>query len=170
MFIKGTPKPGDMGFSTIGGMLGFWIGLGQYLNGDGSKYTHVFIVLDDDTVMEAMPKGAQIVPMSEYADKAVFIDWGITDEQREIIVAEARKLEGTEYNFIDYLALAFARLGFKPKWLVKRIKSSDKLICSALADMVYGKAGIKLFSDGRIWHDVTPGDLINRYLERNWFE
>lgn len=170
MFIKGTPKPGDMGFSTIEGMLGFWVGLGQYLNGDGSKYTHVFVVLDDNTIMEAMPHGAQIVPLSEYANKAVFLDWGITDEQRKVIVEEARKCEGVGYNFIDYLALALARFGFKPKWLVNYIKRSDKLICSALADMVYGKAGIKLFSDGRIWHDVTPGDLINRYLERNWFE
>jgi hypothetical protein len=170
MFIKGTPKPGDMGFSSIEGMLGFWIGLGQYLNGDGSKYTHVFIVLDDDTIMEAMPKGAQIVPIAAYDNKAVFLDWGITDAQRKLIVEEARKCEGAKYNFIDYLALALARFGFKPRWLIKRIKSNNKLICSALADMVYNKAGIQLFSDGRIWHDVTPGDLINRYLERNWFE
>lgn len=170
MFTKGTPKPGDMGFSTIGGMLGFWVGLGQYLNGDGSKYTHVFIVLDDNTVMEAMPKGAQIAPMSDYENKAVFLDWGITNEQRQIIVREARKCEGIGYNFLDYLSLALARLGFKPKWLVNYIKKSDKLICSALADMVYNKAGIKLFSDGRIWHDVTPGDLINRHIERAWFE
>lgn len=170
MFEKRIPQPGSMGFSTIGGSVGFWVGLGQYLNGDGCKWTHVFIVLDDNTVMQAMPHGAEIVSIDNYAGKAIFLDWGITDEQRAVVVSEARKLEGTGYNFIDYLALALARFGFKPKWLVNYVKSNHKLICSALADMVYSNAGIELFSDGRVWHDVTPGDLVNRYLEKDWFE
>lgn len=159
-----------MGFSTIGGAVGFWVGLGQYINGDGSKWSHVFIVLDDETVMEAMPKGAQIVSLETYANKAIFVDWNISDEERKVIVAEARKLEGTPYNFLDYFALFLARFHIKPKWLVRYIKSSNKLICSALADFVYNKAGVRLFSDGRLWHDVTPGDLISRYLERDWLD
>jgi hypothetical protein len=167
---KRVPKPGDMGFSTIDGMLGFWIGLGQFLNGDASKWTHVFIVLEDNKVMEAMPKGAQIVSIDDYNSKAIFIDWGLTDKERKDVVDAAIRLEGTPYNFLDYLALALARFKIRPKWLVKYIKNSDKLICSALADMVYNRAGVQLFTDGRLWHDVTPGDLLNRYLERDWFE
>jgi hypothetical protein len=167
---KRMPKPGDMGFSMIEGMLGFWVGLAQYLNGDGSKWSHVFIVLDDDTVMEAMPGGARITPIEEYKGKAVFIDWGLDDRQRSVIVEEAKKLVGTAYGFIDYFALALARLNIRPKWLVNYVLNSNRLICSALADMVYNKAGVKLFSDGRMWHDVTPGDLISRYIERPWFD
>lgn len=167
---KRMPKPGDMGFSIIKGALGFWVGLAQYLNGDGSKWSHVFVVLDDNTVMEAMPGGAKITPIEEYLGTAVFIDWGATDEQRKLIVEEAKKLVGTPYGFVDYFALALVRLNIRPNWLVKYIKNSQRLICSALADMVYNKAGITIFKDGRMWHDVTPGDLISRYIERDWLD
>lgn len=168
--VKRIPKPGDMGFSMIEGMLGFWVGLAQYLNGDGSKWSHVFVVLDDNTVMEAMPGGARITPIEEYTGKAVFIDWELTDAQRAVIVEEAKKLVGTKYGFIDYFAMALARLNIRPQWIVRYVLNSNRLICSALADMVYNKAGVKLFSDGRMWHDVTPGDLISRYIERPWFD
>lgn len=167
---KRQPKPGDMGFSIIEGFTGFIVSLGQLLNGDAAKWSHVFVVLDDETVMEAMPGGARIVPLSTYENKAIFLDWNITDDERLIVIQEAKKLNGIKYNFLDYFALALARFGFRPKWLVKHIKASDKLICSALADMVYNRAGVQLFADGRIWHEVTPGDLLNRYLERDWFE
>lgn len=164
------PKPGSMGFSTIGGMVGFWVGLGQYLNRDGSKYSHVFIVLDDETVVQAMPNGAEVVPLSTYLGSAIFIEWGITDEQSQVIVNEARKLVGTPYGFSDYVALALARFGIKPKWLARYVENNGRLICSQLADLVYSRAGIHLFDDGRLPNEVTPGDLVNRYLEKDWLE
>lgn len=168
MTPKKLPKPGDIGFSIIGGWIGFWVGLGQYLNMDGSKYSHCFVVLDDKTVMEAMPGGARIAPLDEYLGSAIFIDWEPTDEQRSIIVSEALKLEGIPYNFLNYLQLALARFKIQPKWLVKRIQDSEKLICSQLVDEVYRLAGVHMFDDGRLPMDVTPGDILNRYLEKDW--
>lgn len=164
------PKPGSMGFSTIGGFVGFWVGLGQYLNQDGSKYSHTFVVLDDETVVQAMPQGAEIVPLDDYLGDAIFIEWDITDEQSAAIIEEARSLVGTPYGFSDYLALALARFGFRPKWLTNYVEGNNRLICSQLADLAYSRAGLQLFNDGRLPNEVTPGDLVNRYLEKDWLD
>lgn len=155
-------KAGDIGFSRIGGWTGFWIMLGQALAGDACKYTHVFIVLDDDTVIEAMPGGARIASRHGRDPEDGMFYYSrlpLTDAQRAAIVAEARKLVGTKYGFSDYLALALARLGIQPKWLRKYISSNGRMICSQLVDYVYCKVGIHLFEDGRLSQDVTPGDL-----------
>jgi hypothetical protein len=34
------------------------------------------------------------------------------------------------------------------------------MICSQLADYLISSAGFKLFTDGRLHQDVTPGDLV----------
>jgi len=166
--MTNMPKPGDFGLSRIGGVVGWWIALGQLLTGDASRYTHAFVVLDDETVIEAMPGGAIITPLSEYMGKAVFSDLSLTDEQRDIVVREGRALKGIPYSFLDYLALALARFGIRPKRLRKYIQNKGHMICSQLVDEVYRRAGIQMFSDGRLPQDVTPGDLANYLIERNW--
>lgn len=153
-------KPGDIGLTTIGGVLGFFVSLGQHLAGDSSKFTHAYIVLDDETVLAAQPGGARIDKLSDYKNKAIYIQKDLTDEQRSRIVLEARKLEGLPYSFLDYLALALARLGIKPQWLQKYIANTGHMICSQLCDEVYRRSGIHLFNDGRLPQEVTPGDLL----------
>ncbi len=163
-----TPRPGDFGLSKIGGFTGWWVGLGQFIVGDASRYTHAFIVLDDNTVVEAMPGGAIITPLEHYAGKAVFSNLNLSDEQRSAIVKEGRALEGTPYSFLDYLALGAAHIGLKPSWLKKYVAESGHMICSQLVDEVYRRAGIHMFSDGRLPQDVTPGDLANYLIEHDW--
>lgn len=166
-----TIKPGDIGLTSIGGWLGFWVSLGQHLAGDSSKYTHAYIVLDDETVIAAQPGGARIDRLSDYKNKAIYIQLELTDEQRAAIVAEARSLEGLPYSFLDYLALALARFGIKPKWLKKYIADTGHMICSQLCDEVYRRVGINLFNDGRLPQEVTPGDLLYVLAgESNWIE
>lgn len=160
------PEPGDFGLSTIGGFLGFWINLGQAFIRDGSRYTHAFIVLDDNTVMEAMPGGAKITPIEEYKNKAIYSTVPLTANQRATIVSHARMLEGTPYSFLDYLSLGLLHFGIKPKWLRKYIQNKGHMICSQLVDEVYRRSGIHMFDDGRLAQDVTPGDLANWLLER----
>jgi hypothetical protein len=162
-------KPGDIGLTTIGGVLGFFVSLGQHLAGDSSKYTHAYIVLDDETVLAAQPGGARIDKLSDYKNKAVYLQRDLTDEQRATIVKEARALEGLPYSFLDYLALALARFGIKPQWLKKYIANTGHMICSQLCDEVYRRAGIHLFNDDRLPQEVTPGDLL--YIlagEQDW--
>lgn len=156
------PRPGDFGLSIIGGWTGWWVARGQSLTGDPSRYTHAFIVVDGDRVIEAMPGGARL----GYLEKLLLGDvifWsppGITKEQRRIIVEKAMEMRGTRYSFMDYVALTLAHLGATPKWLRGYITTSKRMICSQLVDFVYCLAGIHLFTDGRLPQDVTPGDLL----------
>ncbi len=164
-------KAGDIGLTAIGGWLGFWVSLGQHLAGDSSKFTHAYIVLDDETVIAAQPGGARIDLLSDYDNKSVYLQRDLTDEQRATIVAEARALEGLPYSFLDYLAIALARLGIKPKWLKRYVANTGHMICSQLCDEIYRRAGINLFNDGRLPQEVTPGDLFYVLAgEQDWIK
>jgi hypothetical protein len=157
-------KPGDLGFTRITGFTGFWVNLGQALTGDSCRFTHVFVVMDDDTVLEAMPSGARYAPLDrEYKTDVVYARLPLTDEQRAKVVTEARRLMaqpgGIPYSFTDYLALALKHFGINAKWLRKYIQNSGRMICSQLADYLLSHSGFKVFDDGRLHQDVTPGDL-----------
>ncbi len=157
-------KPGDLGFTRITGFVGWWINLGQALTGDPCRYTHVFVILDNGRLIEAMPRGARFASQDrQYRGEVVYGRLNLTDEQREKITLEAQRMMdapgGIKYSFIDYLALALLHWGFKPKYLRNYIANSKRMICSQLADYLLGHAGYKVFDDGRLHQDVTPGDL-----------
>lgn len=61
-------KPGMFGLSIISGKTGALVAAGQALTGDGSQYTHAFLVLDNDEIIEAMPQGARVVKFADRAD------------------------------------------------------------------------------------------------------
>lgn len=158
------PQPGDYFLTQIGGTLGLVIRILQGLTGDWSRYTHAGIVLDDETVIAAQPGGARIDPLRSVFNirsrNVAFSanDW-LSDEDRAEIVARARALEGTPYNFLDYVLLALLAFGIKPEWLRRRVHDTGHLICSQLVDEVYAEVGVELFADDRLSGDVTPGDL-----------
>jgi uncharacterized protein YycO len=166
------PQPGDIGLTKIKGSVGWLIDLGQFIIRDESRYSHAFVVLDDETVLEAMPGGAIITPLENYSGYnkdgnpvAVYLQLPLTQEQRYAIVSEARPLVGIPYSFLDYFALAAERFGLKTKWIKNYVADTGHMICSQLADEVYKRAGIQLFRDGRLPQDVTPGDLTYVQLE-----
>lgn len=155
-----SPKPGDIGFTKIGGILGFFVHLGQWFNGDRSQWTHVFVILPDNKIIEAQPGGARVIPLSDYDDRdTVFASPDLTPEQRQRIVFEALRLKRTPYSFADYAALFVRRVGLCRGVLRKYVRTSGRMICSQLCDESYRRAGIHLFDDGRLPQDVTPGDL-----------
>lgn len=163
-------KPGDIGFTRIGGRLGWWIAIGQALTGDANRFTHVFVVLDNNEVAEAMPSGARIQPFDrEYKTEVAYVRVPLTDKQRSSLTEHLRarlgRPGGIKYSFTDYLALALAHFGIKPKWLRKYITRSDRQICSQLADYELSEAGYHVFNDGRLPQDVTPGALFFELLE-----
>jgi len=158
-------KPGDLGFTRITGFTGWWVNLGQAITGDANRFTHVFVVMDDDTVIEAMPNGARFAPLDrEYKTDVLYARLPLTDEQRQQVVVEARRLMarpgGIKYSFTDYLALALKHWGINARLLRRYIQKSGRMICSQLADYLISHAGFKLFDDGRLSQDVTPGDLV----------
>lgn len=169
---KYDPQPGDIGLTRIGGFTGVLVGLGQFIIRDASRYTHVFVVLDSGELIEAMPGGAKIESLQKYAgktkhgsQKAVYVDLGLTTEQRIRIVDEARKLAGTPYSFLDYLALALDRFGFKSARLEKYIADTGHMICSQLAVEVVERAGVDIFGE-EISQKITPGDWTYLGYER----
>lgn len=158
-------KPGDLGFTRITGFTGWWVNLGQALTGDANRFTHVFVVMDDDTVIEAMPNGARFAPLDrEYKTDVLYARLPLTTDQRSKVVSEARRLMarpgGIKYSFMDYLALALKHVGINSRVLRNYIQKSNRMICSQLADYLISHAGFKLFNDGRLHQDVTPGDLV----------
>lgn len=168
MTTTSAPLPGTIGLSRIGGGLGFAIGLGQLLNGDASRYTHAFIVLDDGTTLGAYPGGAKILTLEQETKRhgqPGYLRYPLSDEARARIVEVARTYVGTPYSFAEYPALAAVRLGIPSEALQKYVADSHHMICSQLCDQIYLDAGIHLFDDGRLPGAITPGDLASLALE-----
>jgi len=176
-------KPGSFFLTRQTGNGGRWVAAAQSLVRGASTYTHAGIVLDKGEVLEGLPGGARISPLSKitsagpvlvcdrpvreyvinhpYPDSTpAEVDYWI----RQRIVGIARgAMVGVKYSWLDYAAIAMAEWHV-PGWrLVRdRVESSKRLICSAMVDRVYAWAGVTLFDDGRLSGDVTPWDL-NEY-------
>lgn len=164
-------NPGAIGLVPVEGWAGIGIKFGEMLLDGKSDVQHAFILLDDDTVLEAQPNGAQIVPLSKYNDrKVIWLDPPLSDEARGVVVRIARTMVGVRYDWWAYLWLFLNRLGFRPKWVLRKVDNPKNDMCSQLADRVYRMASeqvtdqhdktlLTLFTDGRDPGDVTPGDL-----------
>lgn len=162
-----NPRPGDFFLVPIEGTVGKLIQFGQWLNGDGFRpVQHAGIYIGDGYTVEAYPKGAEKCSLSGPAYDGII--WStdhieLTPTQRGQIVAHALDyvVAKTPYSFLDYVSIALARFGLRPRWLKRYIASTGHMICSQLVDQAYQDAGVKLFSDDRIPGDVTPADLYN---------
>lgn len=67
--------------------------------------------------------------------------------------------KGVPYNYLDYLAIGLEHFRIDLPFIRNRVRREDRMICSQVVDFVYSKNGIRLFTDGRLPQDVTPGDL-----------
>lgn len=187
-----TPPPGSFGLSRIAGLVGWFVWLGQLLSGDGSRWTHAWLVLDDGEIIEGQPGGARIERLAaRYAHReVVYTDRPVTDAvaawradqavrgnvitHRELaryeaslrarVVATGRQFAATPYGYLNYPYIGLRRLGVSPEWLRRRIQDQGTLICSQLVDAAFMETGIHLFDDGRWSGEVTPGDL-HHYAE-----
>lgn len=131
-----------------------------------SQVNHAFVVLGQSRqgewiILEAQSRGARYAALSKYDSmEVVFSNYDLTDEERGAVVAQARGLHGTPYNYLDIVALCLLTFGLRWSWLLKRAQSAKRLICSQLVDRAYERAGLRLYSDGRPDGEVTPGDLL----------
>ncbi len=155
--------PATIVLGRIPGLVGKLVWLGQAINGDRSYWTHAGITTGDRNVFEARPGGAgtSSLGVGETWHTWDSVYWDLTYEQRVKIVEECHKRLGTGYNWTTYFYLAAYRLNLPltTRLLRKRVARSDKMICSQIVDEIYRVCGIQLFDDGRLPHDVTPGDL-----------
>lgn len=171
-------KPGSFFLTRQTGRTGRLVAAGQALVRGASTFTHAGIVLSDRRVLEALPGGATISPLTKITDNApvLICDRPVRDYVaknpfpdpvgavegwiRQRVVQSAERLEGVPYSWLDYAAIAMAEWKL-PGWQLvrRRVESSHHLICSALVDRAYKWAGIDLFNDDRLCGDVTPWDL-----------
>jgi hypothetical protein len=73
-----------------------------------------------------------------------------------------------KYGFLDIAALGLRQFGINLGFVNRRITRSDRMICSQLVDEIYKRAGVHLFTDGRLSQDVTPGDLADLITVHDW--
>jgi uncharacterized protein YycO len=155
------PRPGDFALTRIDGITGRAIALGQRLIGDGAPVQHAMLYVGDGMVVQAMPGGAECIPLSAANAPVVWSSDVIrlTDYERQVIASTGYSLIGTPYSFLDYASIGLATFHIRPAFVRRFVADSDHMICSQLVDFAYDMAGVHLFSDGRIPGDVTPGDL-----------
>ena len=182
--VNVNPQPGDLGFTTIGGVVGDVVNYGQAGLHDACRFDHVFVVVcpvgspgtPDGLIVEAMPSGARFRPLAERLGPGfAYASIDLTDEQRRMVYAvalsftSARGGRGVPYSFGTYLELALAQYRVT-RWatpgLRKAIDNHGHLICSQLADELLRRVGYQAFDDGRWKGDVTPGDLYYRFDPR----
>jgi hypothetical protein len=181
--------PGMFGLAQISGVTGKLIRLGQRIvDGKDSVYTHAFLVVDDNRVIEAEPGGATFAPLSKYEGRedvlfsdapiqlavtAAEVSWEKVGYNFAVSEASAtyeailrrrvtifgKQCEGIPYNYLDYFAIALEHFRIAIPAVKRRIEREDRMICSQLVDWAYLQCGIHLFDDNRLPQDVTPGDL-----------
>lgn len=159
--IHATPQPGYIFLERLPGAA-FLIRAGQWANGDGfDDYEHCGIILEDGMLIEGLPGGAAISPLSDKdPTKLLFVSPPfLMDLQRKAICDAARSFEGVGYSYLDYVAIGAHRLHIPFPGLQNYIADSGHMICSQLCDLSYQLAGVQLFQDKRWPGLVTPGSI-----------
>lgn len=154
------PLPGDFGLTKIRGLAGAFVNFGQWFVGDFAPVQHALVYVGNGMVVQAMPSGAEMIRLE---DASPVVKWStglieLTRHERANVSSAARYLVGTPYSFLDYVSIALERLGIRPRWVLERVASSGRLICSQLVCEAYRRAGVELFP-GKFPGDQTPGDL-----------
>lgn len=170
-----TPRRGDIGMVAMPGWVGRAIRAGQWLNGDGFKnYQHAFTVVgnhvrgsdtgpgDTMKIIEAMPGGALLSPLSRY-DGFAPVYLRCPDEYRDAVADLALSFEGIKYSALDYDALALHRFHIPAPGLRHFIDATGHMICSQMADRAADLAGWHLFDDNRWPGYVVPLDIYSLY-------
>lgn len=172
-------RPGDIGFGPLRGPARTVAEIGQWMLKDSSRWHHVYVVTDagtgepgDDMYpmgVEAMPRGARWWSLAQrWTPEYVYLRLPEVETHGFLIAEKAKELIGTPYSFLDYVALALRGHGldgFGPgAWVRRRVTDSGHMICSQLADQALARAGVCVFTDGRLSQDVTPGALFYRLL------
>jgi len=130
-----------------------------------SSVNHTGIALGDGRTVEAMPRGATIGREQDGPDVIWGTDLLATIEAQRPgagvrIAAEALRLVGTPYGFLDIAALGLTAIGLRWGWLERIVGRQDRLICSQLDDVACLRAGVHLYDKPpRLPQNVTPGDI-----------
>jgi hypothetical protein len=162
-------KPGDIGFTRGGGLVGWLI-----RHGTGSRYAHCFVYLhklNNGTwlTIEAFPSrdknknGVQLRNRAEAPDKVVRT-WRDKAEQGAIIT-KSISLIGTKYGWGEILRIALRFIGIK----VKGWESDKAVICSnhVAQSIIFSDFSFKDFISYPPSH-IWPGELAANLDAVDW--
>jgi uncharacterized protein YycO len=152
-----TPQHGDIGVVPGSGFVAWCI-----RRITRSTVAHAFLYAGDGHVIEGDPHGVRYNDAASYPDVIWLtnLSAGLSDAQRNGIMAWAIARLGTPYSWIDDAEIGFVDLfGRAPRWMRNRLRSSRTLMCSQLCDMAYSANGAQIFTDNRPAGGVSPGDL-----------
>jgi cell wall-associated NlpC family hydrolase len=171
--VSAAPLPGDIALTRISGFTGKAISAGQALIGRASPVQHAMIYVGSGMVVQAMPGGAELIPLADANEPVIWSTGAIvlTAAQRSKIATAARGLVGTPYSYVDYGSIGLAAAHIRPRFVRDYVADTGHMICSQLVDYAHFLGGSHLFTDGRIPGDVTPSDLYALFQERahlNW--
>jgi hypothetical protein len=171
--IPANALPGDIVLTRISGFTGKAIAAGQALIGRRSPVQHAMIYVGSGMVVQAMPGGAELIPLADANEPVIWSTGAIRlrADQRGAIANAARRLVRTPYSYADYGSIGLAAAHIRPRFVRDYVADTGHMICSQLVDYAHYLGGSYLFADGRIPGDVTPSDLYWLFEERahlNW--
>lgn len=127
-----------------------------------SSYSHAFVIISESgDIVEAMPGGARLANISEYAGLNIILYSGeMNDNQRHLVVQAAKRYIGTPYGFLDIVYLGLYLRGINWKWLLGKIRRTSRMICSQLVAQCGVEASVPSWMCGKEFAQlVTPADL-----------
>lgn len=157
-----TPRPGDFALSRSDGFVGAAIRVGTR-----SRYNHLRLVTSDrGDVLESLGQGAT---PGKIRPGDVVVSVPLTDAQRAAVPAVATSLVGVQYSYVGVALLGLAQVGIHlPGPLADRLRDPADLFCSQLWDEAVLRVGFHAFADGRLPHNVSPGDLHDLAFRSGW--
>ena len=162
--IINTPISGGYGCVDTRGFIGEEIRIFTR-----SHYSHSFMILNaaEGTILEAQPKGSKISNIHEYDGlDMIFSTDAVLGGNVTALMQAAQMFTGIPYGFLDiaYLGLELAT-GWQWKWLLDRVLSEDRMICSQLVAAFGVKYMANSWKCGQEYAQlVTPGMLATRAL------
>lgn len=121
-------------------------------------------------MLEAHPLGSRIRSLSEYAGlEIIFSEDSIDAEPNELLdyATRVKKYVGVPYGYSDILLLAWvltAGLGSVPQFVVNRVVSEKRMICSQLVAQFGADFGMDWQCGQADPQLVTPGMLAQRAI------
>jgi len=134
-----------------------------------SRYNHCVLALDNFACIGAEPGGVRVRPITDFRG-IVWSKFRFTEAERIRITEFVLAQQGKEYNYADdfFIGVALITKTHTPRWLERRLSSTDSWQCAQLSDAALIHIGINLFDDDRPIGAVYPGSLARRWRKRGW--
>lgn len=173
------PMPGDVILTRGTAWTSKMIRFGAALLDRPNAYNHAIVFTHYDTLgipqgIEARAEGAGWIDLR----RTLASRWVTTNAdqpknptQRELITQAAKGCLGVKYDWSAIFAEGLEALGITPAWTLPdrpKDRLPTSLICSALADWAYAKAGLANPGGDTRNRLTTPADWAEFVITRGW--